>query len=57
MQAVKRISESQVRQIVREKRKGERTNADIASTMKASELWVQKIARRRKGIRLGGKKR
>ena len=52
MQAVKRISESQVRQIVREKRKGERTNADIASTMKASELWVQKIARRRKGIRL-----
>ena len=52
MQAVKRLSESQVRWIVREKRKGERTNAEIAATMKVSESCVQKIARRYKDVKL-----
>ena len=51
MQAVKRLKESQVRWIVREKRKGNRTNAEIASAMKVSVSWVQKIARRYRGVR------
>ena len=52
MQAVKRLTESQARRIVREKRKGELTNADIASSMNVSESCVQKIARRHKNAKL-----
>ena len=51
MQAVKRLKESQVRWIVREKRKGDRTNAEIAFAVKVSVSWVQKIARRYRGVR------
>ncbi len=51
VQAVKRLKESQVRWLVREKCKGNRANAEIASAMKVSVSWVQKIARRYRGVR------
>lgn len=53
VQDVKRPKESQARWIVREKRKGNRTDAEIAS-IAASVPWVQKIARRYRGVRPAG---
>jgi len=50
MQAVKRLKESQAGRIVREKRKGYRINAEIASAT-VSVSRVQKIARRYLGVR------
>ena len=51
MQAMNRISISKARWIVRAKRKGGLTNAEIASAAEVSVSCVQKIARRYRGVR------
>ena len=51
MQAVKRLKESRAGRIVREKRKGDRINAEIASATKVPVPRAQKIARRYRGVR------
>ena len=40
---MRKLDEDQVRWIIREKRKGEKTTKEIASTMEVSEIWVKKL--------------
>ena len=51
MQAMGRLNKSKVQWIVRQKRKGRLTNGEIASAMNVSASWVQKIARRYRGVK------
>ena len=48
-----KLEESQIRWIVRQKRKGELTNAEIAESMGVSVRWVQKMWARHKARAVG----
>jgi len=54
IRVMKKLDESKVQWIVREKRKGEMTSAQIAQAMKISTVWVKKLWARYRDAEPGG---